>query len=233
MSLDDAFAALAWHLLGASQRLAEQYRFNGHWSLLQQWLEQLIDLRALLASLGQAAPRASSRELREVLDALLDDWRPRLAAGQHDDSMRRNAPALFAAELDGCRWGLLSLKLSHWLLQRSWTQARNSRGDRQGNAALGNWLPTLLGEEGTALQLRRYQQQPEDLAEQMPRLERLLVWLRLARGVLEVPETDRLYGELNKLYGLAQQDLDDEQRQLRATQTQIVSSLKGWKALVK
>ena len=67
----------------------------------------------------------------------------------------------------------------------------------------------------------------------MPRLERLLVWLRLARGVLEVPEVDRLYGELNKLYELAQQALDDEQRQLRATQTQIVSSLKGWKALVK
>ena len=233
MILDDAFAALAWHLLGASQRLAEQYRWNGHWSLLQQWLEQLIDLRALLASLGQAAPRASSRELREALDALLDDWRPRLAAGQHDDSMRRNAPALFAAELDGCRWGLLSLKLSHWLLQRSWTVERNNRGNRQGNAALGNWLPTLLNEEGTALQLRRYQQQPEDLAEQMPRLERLLVWLRLARGVLEVPEVDRLYGELNKLYELAQQELDDEQRQLRATQTQIVSSLRAWKALVK
>ena len=147
--------------------------------------------------------------------------------------MRRNAPALFAAELEGCRWGLLSLKLSHWLLQRSWTQARNNRGNRQGNAALGNWLPTLLAEEGAALQLRRYQQQPEDLAEQMPRLERLLVWLRLARGVLEVPEVDRLYGELNKLYELAQQDLDDEQRQLRATQTQIVNSLKAWKALVK
>jgi inorganic triphosphatase YgiF len=233
MHLDDAFAALAWHLLGASQRLAEQYRWNGHWSLLQQWLEQLIDLRALLASLGQAAPRASSRELREALDALLDDWRPRLAAGQNDDSMRRNAPALFAAELDGCRWGLLSLKLSHWLLLRSWTTERNNRGNRQGAAALGNWLPTLLNEEGTALQLRRYQQQPEDLAEQMPRLERLLVWLRLARGVLEVPEVDRLYGELNKLYELAQQPLDDEQRQLRATQTQIVASLKAWKALVK
>ena len=61
----------------------------------------------------------------------------------------------------------------------------------------------------------------------------LLVWLRLARVVLEVPEVDRLYGELNKLYELAQQELDDEQRQLRATQTQIVSSLKAWKALVK
>ena len=55
----------------------------------------------------------------------------------------------------------------------------------------------------------------------------------LQRGVLEVPEVDRLYGELNKLYELAQQELDDEQRQLRATQTQIVSSLKAWKALVK
>lgn len=231
--LDDAFATLAWHLLGASQRLAEQYRWSGHWSLLQDWLQQLIDLRALLASLGQAAPRASSRELREGLDALLADWRPRLAAGQNDESMRRNAPALFAAELDGCRWGLLSLRLSHWLLQRSWTVERNARGNRQGNALIGSWLPTLLGEEGTALQLRRYQQQPEDLSEQLPRLERLLVWLRLARGVLEVAEVDRLYGELNKLNLLAQQPLDDEQRQLRATQTQILQSLKAWKALVK
>jgi triphosphatase len=233
MSLDDAFAALAWHLLGASQRLAEQYRFNGHWSLLQDWLQQLVDLRALLASLGQAAPRASSRQLREQLDALLADWRPRLAAGQLDDSMRRNAPALFAAELDGCRWGLLSLQLSHWLLTRGWTGERNNRGNRQGGAALGNWLPTLLAEEGAALQLRRYQQQPEDLAEQLPRLERLLVWLRLARGVLEVAEIDRLYGELNKFQLLAQQPLDDEQRQLRASQAQILQSLKPWKALVR
>ena len=70
MTLDDAIAAIAWHLLGSSQRLAEQYRWNGHWKLLEQWLQQLIDLRALLGSLGQAAPRASSRELREALDAL-------------------------------------------------------------------------------------------------------------------------------------------------------------------
>ncbi|MFZ3183865.1 MAG: CYTH domain-containing protein, partial [Pseudomonas sp.] len=48
MALDDAFAALAWHLLGSSQRLAEQYRFNGHWRLLLDWVEQLVELRALL-----------------------------------------------------------------------------------------------------------------------------------------------------------------------------------------
>ncbi len=45
-TVDDAFAALAWHLLGSSQRLAEQYRFNGHWRLLQDWLQQLIELRS-------------------------------------------------------------------------------------------------------------------------------------------------------------------------------------------
>src|SRR5690606_28489029 len=41
MSLDDAFAALGWQLLGNSQRLAEQYRFKGHWKLLEQWLQHL------------------------------------------------------------------------------------------------------------------------------------------------------------------------------------------------
>src|SRR5690606_27645162 len=57
-SLDDAFAQLASQLLANSQRLAEQFRFSGHWRLLVDWLAQLIDLRALLGSLGQAAPRA-------------------------------------------------------------------------------------------------------------------------------------------------------------------------------
>ncbi|QLC73354.1 inorganic triphosphatase [Pseudomonas sp. LPB0260] len=232
-SLDDGFAALAWHLLGSSQRLAEQYRFNGHWRLLVDWLEQLVDLRALLGSLGQAAPRASSSELRQRLDALLNDWRPRLLAGQHDETVRQNAPGQFAAELDDTRWGQFSLHASRWLLARSWTAERNNRGNRQGAAPLGNWLPTLVAEEGAALQLKRYQQQPEDLGEQLPRIERLLVWLRLARDLLEVPEVDRLYGELNKYHLLALQPLDEEQRQLRASQAQILQSLKAWKALVR
>lgn len=232
-SLDDSVAALAWHLLGSSQRLAEQYRFNGHWRLLVEWLEQLIGLRALLGSLGQAAPRASSHALRELLDALLLDWRPRVLAGQDDDSPRKNAPALFAAELQGNRWGLFSLNLSRWLLARSWTVERNNRGNRQGAAPLGNWLPTLIAEEGAALQLRRYQQQPEDLAEQLPRIERLLVWLRLAREVLEVPEVDRLYGELNKLTDLAHQAIDPEALAARKAQVLAIGSLKAWRQLVK
>jgi len=233
MPLDEAFTALAWQLLGNSQRLAEQYRFNGHWKLLSQWLQQLVDLRALLGSLGQAAPRASSHELRERLDALIGDWRPRLEAGQDDEAIRQSAPGEFAAELDQPRWGLFSLKASLWLWQRGWTVERNTRGERQGAAELGKWLPRQLGEEAVALQLLRYQQQPEDLAEQRPRMERLLVWLRLARSVLEVPETDRLYGELVKLHELAQQPLSDEILDARIEQARTVWTLKSWKVLTK
>ncbi|MBD9483020.1 inorganic triphosphatase [Pseudomonas sp. PDM14] len=229
-SLDDAVAALGWHLLGSSQRLAEQYRFNGHWRLLVDWLQQLIDLRALLSSLGQAAPRACSHELRELLDALLADWRPRVLAGRDNDSLRQNAPALFAAELHGTRWGLFSLKLSIWLLNRSWTVERNNRGNRQGAALLGNWLPHLLGEEAKGLQLTRYQQQPEDLAEQLPRLERVLVWLRLARNAAELVEADRLYGELSKLGGLMTQPLE-QSLDARLEQLATLISSKSWKAL--
>ncbi|UTW09700.1 CYTH domain-containing protein [Pseudomonas benzenivorans] len=232
-SLDDGFAALAWHLLGSTQRLAEQYRFNGHWRLLVDWLDQLIDLRALLGSLGQAAPRVSSRELRESLDALLLDWRPRVQAGHDDEVVRQNAPAQFAAELGQTRWGQFSLHASHWLLTRSWTAERNNRGNRQGAAPLGNWLPTLLAEEGAALQLKRYQQQPEDLGEQLPRIERLQAWLRLARALLDVPEVDRLYGELLKLGDLARQARSEETLEARRSQAHTVATLKAWKLLVR
>ncbi|RJG13010.1 inorganic triphosphatase [Pseudomonas cavernicola] len=234
LALDQAFAALAWHLLGSSQRLAEQYRFNGHWRLLVDWVEQLVELRALVGSLGQAAPRASSHELRLSLDALLSVWRPRVLAGQLDEAVRQAAPAQFAEELQGNRWGLFSLNTSRWLLAHAWTSERNNRGNRQGAAVLGNWLPHLLAEEAVALQLGRYQQQPEDLAEQLPRIERLQVWLRLARQVLlEVPEVDRLYGELNKLRELANRALDEECLDARVQQAQTVLTSKAWKVLLR
>ncbi|MFI8481939.1 inorganic triphosphatase [Pseudomonas sp. NPDC078700] len=233
LSLDDSFTAIAWHLLGSSQRLAEQYRFNGHWRLLNDWLEQLVDLRALLGSLGQAAPRSSSSELRQILDDLLNDWRPRLLAGQWDEAARASAPAQFAEELNNTRWGQFSLNLSRWLLARSWTVARNNRGNRQGAAPLANWLPTLIAEEGASLQLKRYQQQPEDLAEQLPRIERLLAWLRLARSTLDVAEVDRLYGEMIKLSELAHREIDDECLSARKAQAIAVASLRSWRQLVK
>lgn len=233
MPLDDAFAALAWHLLSSSQRLAEQYRFNGHWRLLQDWVELLSELRALTSSLGQAAPRASSHDLRTSLDALLEDWRPLVQAGQEDADVRNAAHEQFIEELEDPRWGLFSLNTSRWLLARSWTADRNTRGNRQGAAQLTNWVPRLLAEEATSLQLGRYQQQPEDLAEQLPRIERIQAWLHLARGVLDLPELDRLYGELNKLEQLAHLPISDEVLDARVQQTVIVFQSKAWKTLLR
>ncbi|MGI4837258.1 MAG: inorganic triphosphatase [Janthinobacterium lividum] len=232
-SLDDAFTGLAWHLLASSQRLAEQYRFNGHWRLLQDWVTQLIELRALLGSLGQAAPRATSSELRSALDLLLEDWRPLVEAGQEDEDVRRAAPEQFAEELQDPRWGLFSLNTSRWLLARAWTVERNNRGNRQGAAQLANWLAHFIAEEGAALQLQRYQQQPEDLAEQLPRIERIQAWMHHARGVLDVPELDRLYGDLNKLQALATQQISDEVLDARVHQALAVSQTRAWKQLVR
>ncbi len=233
MPVDDAFAALAWHLLGSSQRLAEQYRFNGHWRLLQDWVQQLIELRALVGSLGQAAPRQSTSELRSALDALLEDWRPLVNAGLEDEDVRKAAPEQFLEELEDVRWGLFSLNTSRWLLARSWAAERTTRGNRQGAAQLQNWLPRLLAEEATSLQLGRYQQQPEDLAEQLPRIERIQAWLHLARGVLDLPELDRLFGEMNKLAQLAETDISDEVLEARVQQALTVFQSRAWKTLLR
>ncbi|MEB0040303.1 CYTH domain-containing protein [Pseudomonas sp. MH10] len=233
MPLDDAYSALAWHLLGSSQRLAEQYRFNGHWRLLQDWVALLSELRALTGSLGQAAPRTSTHEMRVALDALLEDWRPLVQAGQDDPDVRNAAHEQFVEELQDTRWGLFSLNTSRWLLARSWTADRNTRGNRQGAAQLANWAPHLLAEEATSLQLGRYQQQPEDLAEQLPRIERIQAWLHLARGALDLPELDRLYGELNKLELLAHQPISDEVLDARVQQTVVVFQSRAWKTLLR
>ena len=234
MSLDDAFSAIAWHLLASSQRLAEQYQHTGHWRLLQDWVQCLGELRAMASSLGQAAPRATTRELRSRLDALLEDWRTLVLAGNDDEDVRRAAPEQFADELLDNRWGQFSLDTSRWLLARGWTAERNKRGERQGAAALANWLSVELGDEAKALQLPLYQQQPEDLAEQLPRIERLLAWLHYARSVLlEAPELDRLYGELSKLQQLANQPISDEILDARVQQAFAVAQSRGWKHLVR
>jgi inorganic triphosphatase YgiF len=123
--------------------------------------------------------------------------------------------------------------LSRWLLQRGWTVGRNPRGDRQGAATLGNWLPTLLSEEAEGLRLKHYQQFPEGLAEQLPRLERIQAWLRLARQVLELPELDRLYGELGKLQALFAPANDPDALAARVAQAHTVATLKPWKLLLK
>ena len=232
-SVDDAFAALAWQLLGSSQRLAEQYRHSGHWRLLQDWVQCLAELRALVSTLGQAAPRATTRDLRLRLDALLEDWRPLVQAGNDDEDVRRAAPEQFADELEDTRWGQFSLETSRWLLARTWTVERAGRGERQGKAHLASWLAHLLGEEGRSLKLPLYAQRPEDLAEQLPRIEQLLAWLHHARHVLEAPQMDRLYGDLKKLHELAELPISDELLEARIEQARVIDQSRGWKHLLK
>lgn len=237
MPLDDAYAALAWQLLGSSQRLAEQYRHNGHWRLLQDWVSCLAELRALTASLGQAAPRPTTRALRSSLDALLEDWRPLVLAGNDDEDIRRAAPEQFAEELEDVRWGQFSLETARWLNARAWTVERKGRGERQGKAQLASWLQHQLGEEARALKLPLYVQRPEDLAEQLPRIEGIQAWLHHARQVLELPQLDRLYGELNKLHQLAEQPLGEEDKsellEARIEQARAVEQNRAWKLLLK
>ncbi|KTT02453.1 CYTH domain-containing protein [Pseudomonas parafulva] len=233
MALDDAYAALAWQLLGNSQRLAEQYRHSGHWRSLQDWVQNLIELRAITASLGQAAPRAATRDLRARLDALLEDWRPLVQAGNGDEDIRRAAPEQFAEELDDPRWGQFSLETSRWLLSRAWAAERKGRGERQGKALLASWLAHLIAEEGRALKLSLYTQRPEDLAEQLPRIEQVMVWLHHARHVLDAPQMDRLYGDMKKLHELAEHPISDEVLEARIEQARAVDQSRGWKHLLK
>lgn len=230
LPLDDAFSGIALQLLGNSQRLAEQYRFNGHWKLLEQWLQQLVSLRALLASLGQAAPRVSSHALRAQLDALIDDWRVHILAGVEDQKVRDAAATAFAKELEATRWGVFSLQMALWLHTKAWQSKRTTRGARQGAAALQNWLLQFLKNEAQALQVHRYMRQPEDLVEQAPRIERLLTWLQ-AREISGLVDSDRLFGVLRELHSLALQPLDAELLVARRDVLGTVLTLNAWKQL--
>ena len=230
--LDEQIPLIAGALLAQSLRAAELCQLSGHWKLLQDWLNQLIELRAFLASLGQAAPRASTHSMREHLDQLISTWRP-VISHAHTEEQRQHAISLFAQELTQTRWGILCLTCAKWLQQKSWMTERNARGNRQGAAVLGNWLMHLLTDEALAFSPKRYELQPEDLAEQMPRMEKLLVWLRLARHLTELPEVDRLYGELRKLYDLAHLAITDEVLLERAAQAHTVWTLKAFKQLTR
>lgn len=226
--IETAFAQLAGQLLAASQRLAEQYRHTGQWNLLKAWAQQLVSLRALLASMGQLVPRRSSHGLRLALDALLQDWQ-QVLSDQDDRDQRDQAPALFAAELEQTRWGLFSLEMALWLHEQAWTTERSDKLSRQAATPLSRWLPRLLQQECKELVLDTYRIQPLSLGEQLPRLERVLVWLEAARHVLEFEAMDDLLGQLRLLRQAAYgRDVDNLQGSLSR-----VLSARGWKALLK
>lgn len=233
LCLDEAFAELAWHLLGSCQRLAEQYRFNGNWKLIHHWLQYLQELRALLASPGQAVPRASSSQLRQTLDELLADWQPLLAAGEQDQDARQLANARLAEEFQRTRWGHWSLQLAGWLLGKGWTQTRNAHGQQLGQLPLGRWLTQQLRAECQKLALPRWHDDPAGLADQLPRLQRVLVWLHFARNLLDIVDADQLYGELGKLAALLRQPDDPQSphRSMLGQQVNRTTSLTAWKVL--
>ena len=227
--MESALVALLQEKLAASQRLAEQYRHSGQWKLLEQWLDCLSGLRALLGSAGQVVPRKSSHELRLALDGLLADWQPRLLAGVDSRQQRDATPAAFAAELEQTRWGVFSLQLALWLHQGAWAGLRNARASRQAQAPLIRWLPRFLHEEAQALGLEAYKLKPEALPEQLPRLERMLVWLEAARHVLEHAGLDDSLGALRSLH----QDMRTGDVNRIRHSLQSVGADRGWKALLR
>lgn len=228
-SLESAFCQLAWHFLGNSQRLAEQFRFNGHWRLLEEWCAHLVALRALCTSLGQVIPRNSSRVIRAPLDALLADWQPWVYQAQADHSARTQALTRFQEELSATRWGVWSLRSSLWLLQEEWQDTRRATGARQGAMPVLHWLEQGLAKEAQALQLSRYLSDAVALPEQLQRLERILVWLQYARDCLKIVDIDRLYGELLKLKHLLQQPKSSECLAQRRAQVHTLLKLTAWK----
>jgi hypothetical protein len=214
MPLDDAFAALAWQLLGSSQRLAEQYRHNGHWRLLQDWVECLSELRALTASLGQAAPRATTRDLRASLDALLEDWRPLVQAGNDDEDIRRAAPEQFAEELEDALGPVLAGNLA---LAAGPRLDRRAQGPWRtpGQGATGQLAGHLLGEEARALKLPLYTA-PGRPGRAAAAHRACRPGCTTPARCWKLPQMDRLYGELNKLHELAEQSdgLDEHKDEL-------------------
>ena len=58
-------------------------------------------------------------------------------------------------------------------------------------------------------------------------------WLHHARHVVDIPELDRLYGELNKLAQLANQPITDESLDARMHQAIAVYQNRAWKTLLR
>ena len=210
--VDEVVAVAGWQLLGHSQRLAEQYRFSGQWRLFRDLVSQLVNLRAFFGVFDLAVPRSTSRDFVPILDELLQQYRPLVLAGWADDeegrAAREQAPAVFERSVDDPAWGQLFLRLALWLHEAGWQNGRPPRGDRIGALALPRWLLAAVAREIQELRVP-HQNDPDDEVnvwlDQQPRLQRLAFLLSGFRQFLDVPEADRLYGELNKLQALLEQ----------------------------
>jgi triphosphatase len=210
--VDAIIAGTGRQLLGQSQRLAEQYRFSGHWKLFRELVGQLGQLRAFFAVFDLALPRSSSQAFVQPLEQLLSDWRPLVLAGWSDDEAgreaRERAPLAFAEATSRPDWGRLFIGLALWLQEESWKLDRPPRGNKVAALELPRWLLAAVAREIQELRVPHHNDSDRDVndwLDQQPRLARLHFLLVNFRSFLDVPEPDRLFGELNKLMALLEQ----------------------------
>ena len=243
-SVDEIVAGVGWQLLGHTQRLAEQYRFSGQWRLFRDLATHLVNLRAFFSVFDLAVPRSTTQAFVPALDQLLQQYRPLVLAGWADDEdgrlAREKAPQLFEQSVNDPAWGQLFLGLALWLHERTWTTARPPRGDRVGALPLPRWLLAAVAREIQELRVPHQNDVDSDVAvwlDQQPRLQRLGFLLSTFREFLDVPQPDRLYGELNKLQALLEQYplVDEEVRpalmKALRKQGQKVRKLDAWREL--
>jgi len=242
--VDDVVMTAGWQLLGHIQRLAEQYRFSGQWRLFRDLAGLLVNLRAYFNVFDLAVPRSTTQAFTPALDELLKQYRPLILAGWADDEegrrARERAPQLFDRHVNDPAWGQLFLNLALWMHEASWKTNRPPRGDRVGALPLPRWLLAAVARDIQELRVPHQNDPDSDVAvwlDQQPRLHRLGFLLSGFRQFLDVPQPDRLYGELNKLQALLEQyplvDEDVRPALLIALrkQGQKVRKLDAWREL--
>ena len=243
-TVDDVIGGAGWQLLGHAQRLAEQYRHTGQFKLFRDLTGALGELRALFGVFDLGLPRSSAQPFLAPLDELLLAFRPLVLAGWADDAegqaARNLAPPTFAHAVEQPAWGQLFIGLALWLHTAGWKVNRPPRGDRVGALSVPRWLLGATAREIQELHVPHHNEADgavNEWMDQQPRLGRLHFLLGNFRHLLDVPEPDRLFGELNKLQALLEQyPLVDEEQQpavLEALrkQGQRLRKLNAWREL--
>lgn len=243
-TVDEVIAASGMQLLGHSQRLAEQYRHAGQWRLFRELTVTLSALRASFSVYDLALPRSSVQAFVQPMDALLGQFKPLVLAGwaddEHGQQAREQAVKVFAQAINDRAWGQLFIGLALWLQRQGWTLNRPPKGRRIGAMTLPRWLLAAVAKEIQELKVPHTNDPDSAVSiwmDQQPRLARLHYLLSGFRSFLQVPEPDRLFGELNKLQALLEQYpmVEEEQRPLLMDalrkQGQRLRKLNAWREL--
>ncbi|MFO7703660.1 MAG: CYTH domain-containing protein [Halopseudomonas sp.] len=243
-TVDEVITASGMQLLGHSQRLAEQYRHAGQWRLFRELTVTLTALRASFGVYDLALPRSSVQAFVQPMDALLGQFKPLVLAGwaddEHGQQAREQAVKVFAQAINDPAWGQLFIGLALWLQRQAWTLNRPPKGQRIGAMTLPRWLLAAVAKEIQELKVPHTNDPDSAVSiwmDQQPRLARLYYLLSGFRGFLQVPEPDRLFGELNKLQALLEQYpmVEEEQRPLLMDalrkQGQRLRKLNAWREL--